>query len=147
MRKTYRVLGLLIALAVVVQASAIAFGTFGFINEVDRGTVFTPSSDAPNIGPMLHAINGTLVIPVLSLALLIVSFFAKVPRGIRWALLVLLAVIVQINLGFFSFDTPAIGLLHGANAFAVLGLALTAARAAAREAPVPAAAAVEEAIV
>ena len=146
MRKTYRVLGLLIALAVVVQASAIAFGTFGFINEVDRGAVFTPSSDAPNFGPMLHAINGTMVIPVLSLALLVVSFFAKVRRGVRLALFTFLAVGVQINLGFFSFDTPVIGLLHGANAFVVLGLAITASRAAAPEAPAPAAPVVEEAI-
>lgn len=146
MRKTYRVLGLLIALAVVVQASAIAFGTFGFINEIDRGTVFTPSSDAPNFGPMLHAINGTLVIPVLSLALLVVSFFAKVHRGVRLALFTFLAVVVQINLAFFSFDTPVIGLLHGANAFAVLGLAVVAARAASGS-RVPAAPVVEEAIV
>ncbi|HEU4540093.1 MAG TPA: hypothetical protein VFR23_03105 [Jiangellaceae bacterium] len=146
MRQAYRVLGFLIALAVVVQASAIAFGTFGFINEIDRGTVFTPSSDAPNFGPMLHAINGSLVIPGLSVALLVVSFFAKVRRGVRLALLTLLAVFIQINLGFFSFDTPAIGLLHGVNAFAVLGLALLAARAAS-DARVPAAPAVEEAIV
>ena len=139
MRKTYRVLALLIALAVVVQASAIAFGTFGFFREIDGGTVFTPSSDAPNFGPMLHAINGTLVIPVLSLALLVVSFFAKVHRGVRLALFTFLTVVVQINLAFFAFDTPVIGLLHGANAFAVLGLALIAARAAGREAPVPAA--------
>ena len=146
MRKAYRVLGLLIALAVVVQASAIAFGSFGFFNEIERGTVYTPSSEAPNFGPMLHALNGTLVIPALSLALLVVSFFAKVHRGIRLALFTFLAVVVQINLAFFSFDTPAIGLLHGANAFAVLGLALTAARAAARDASVTTAPVVEEAI-
>lgn len=146
MRQTYRVLGFLIALAVVVQASAIAFGTFGFFSEIDRGTVFTPSSDAPNIGPMLHAINGTLVIPVLGLALLVVSFFAKVHRGIRLALFTFIAVVIQINLAFISFDTPAIGLLHGTNAFVVLGLALLAARAPAREAPVPATPEVEEAI-
>jgi hypothetical protein len=146
MRKTYRVLGLLIALAVVVQASAIAFGTFGFINEVEQGGVIAGSVEAPNFGPMLHAINGTLVIPVLSLALLVVSFFAKVHRGVRLALFTFLAVVVQINLAYFSFDTPVIGLLHGTNAFVVLGLALTAARAAGREARVPAAPVVKEAV-
>lgn len=145
MKATYRTIALLIALAVVVQASAIAFGTFGIINEVERGSVFTASSDAPNFGPMLHAINGSIVIPLLSLVLLIVSFFAKVRRGVRLALFTLVAVAIQINLGFFAFDTPAIGLVHGANAFVVLGLALTAARAA-RDERAPAEAPVERAI-
>lgn len=130
---TYRVLALLIALAVVVQASAIAFGTFGFINEIDSGTAITTNSDAPNFGPALHAINGMMVIPALSLLLLIVSFFAKVHRGVRLALFTLLAVFIQINLAFFAFDTPAIGLVHGVNAFVILGLGLTAARAARKE--------------
>jgi hypothetical protein len=147
MRATYRIIGLLIALAVVVQASAIAFGTFGIINEIDRGTVLTSNSDSPNFGPALHAINGTMVIPVLSLALLVVSFFAKVRRGIRWALLIFMVVVVQIFLAFFSFDTPAVGLLHGVNAFVILGLALTAARAAGEvRAPAATPVAAEEAI-
>jgi hypothetical protein len=135
MRATYRVVASLIALGVVVQAAAIAFGTFGLINEVDRGVVFTPASDPPNFGPMLHAINGMIVIPALSLVLLIVSFFAKVHHGIRWALLLLLAVIVQTQLGFLAFDLPAIGLLHGTSAFVVLGLAVVAARAPGRVEP------------
>ena len=145
MRATYRTIALLIALAVVVQAAAIAFGTFGIINEIDSGTALTSNSDAPNFGPALHAINGTMVIPILSLALLIVSFFAKVHRGIRWALLIFAVVVVQIFLAFFSFETPAVGLVHGVNAFVVLGLALTAARAAG-EVRTPAATVVEDAI-
>jgi heme A synthase len=132
MKTVYRTLALLIALGVVVQAAAIAFGTFGFINEVERGVVFTPASDPPNFGPALHAINGMLIIPALSLLLIIASFFAKVHHGIRWALLLFAVVAIQVNLGFFAFDTPAIGLIHGANAFLVLGLALTAARATSR---------------
>ena len=34
---------------------------------------------------MLHGINGEMVFPLLALLLLIVSFFAKVPRGVHWA--------------------------------------------------------------
>lgn len=132
MRTTYRVIASLIALAVVVQAAAIAFGTFGFINEIDRGAALTAASEAPNFGPALHAINGMIVIPALSLILLIVSFFAKIQRGVRWALLLLLAVVVQTQLAYVAFDLPAIGLLHGVNAFVILGLAIVAARAAGR---------------
>ena len=145
MKATYRTIALLIALAVVVQAAAIAFGTFGLFAEIDSGTVLTPSSDAPNFGPALHAINGMMVIPALSLVLLVLSFFAKVRHGIRWALLIFMVVVVQIFLAFFSFDTPAIGLLHGTNAFVILGLAVTAARSAG-EVRTQAAPAVEEAI-
>lgn len=138
MRTAYRTLAYLIALGVVFQAAVVAFGTFGFISEVDAGAVLTADSEAPNAGPMLHAIGGMMVIPALTLLLVLSSFFAKVPGGIKWALLVLLAVVVQINLGFFAFGLPAVGLLHGANAFAVLALALTAARAASRaDAPAP----------
>ncbi|MBB5785869.1 hypothetical protein [Jiangella mangrovi] len=130
MRATYRVVSGLIALAVVFQAAAVAFGTFGVINEVEGGAVVTSDSDLPNAGPMLHGIGGTMVIPLLVLVLLIVSFFAKVRGGVKWALLLLLAVAVQITLGFAAFEAPAVGLLHGVNAFVILGLALTAARAA-----------------
>lgn len=130
MRATYRVVSGLIALAVVFQAAAVAFGTFGVINEVESGAVVTSDSDLPNVGPMLHGIGGMMVIPLLTLVLLIVSFFAKVRGGVKWAALLLLAVAVQIALGFAAFEAPAVGLLHGVNAFVVLALAVVAARAA-----------------
>lgn len=138
MRATYRVLSGLIALAVVFQAAVVAFGTFGVINEVEGGAVVTSDSDLPNAGPMLHGIGGMMVIPLLVLALLIVSFFAKVRGGVKWAALLLLAVALQITLGFAAFEAPVVGLLHGANAFVILGLALTATRAAAGPASTPA---------
>lgn len=132
MRTAYRVLAYLIALAVVYQASAIAFGMFGFVEAMEGGAVFGRDSDAPNAGPAMHAIGGMMVIPALTILLLISSFFAKVNSGIKWALLVLLVVFVQVNLGFFAFDLPAIGLLHAINAFVLLGVALIAARKAGR---------------
>jgi heme A synthase len=86
------------------------------------------------------------VIPILALLLLIFSFFARVRNGRKWALLLLLAVVVQILLGAFAFELPALGLLHGANAFGILALALVAARAArTTEATLPPAAAEQEA--
>ncbi|SDT53607.1 hypothetical protein [Jiangella sp. DSM 45060] len=138
MRATYRVVSGLIALAVVFQAAMIAFGTFGFIHEIEDGAIFTTDTDPPNAGPMLHAIGGTLVIPLLALVLLVVSFLAKVRRGVTWAALVLLGVVVQITLGYAAFELPAAGLLHAVNAFAILTLALVAYRAATRAEPSPA---------
>lgn len=135
MRGTYRVVSGLIALAVVFQAAMIAFGTFGVIHEIESGTVLTSDTDVPNAGPMLHGIGGTVVIPLLTLVLLVVSFFARVRGGVRRASLLLLAVAVQITLGFAGFETPAAGLLHGANAFVILTLAVLAARAAGARAP------------
>jgi heme A synthase len=90
--------------------------------------------DQPNIGPVLHFVGGMMVIPILTLLLLICSFFAKVRGGVKWALLLLLTVFVQVMLGGFAFELPALGLLHGANAFILLTLALIAARAASRTA-------------
>jgi hypothetical protein len=128
MKTAYRVLAYLIALAVVFQASAIAFGMFGFVEAMEGGAVFGSDSDAPNAGPAMHAVGGMMVIPALTILLLISSFFAKVRGGTKWALLVLLVVAVQVNLGFFAFDLPAIGLLHAVNAFVLLAVALVAAR-------------------
>lgn len=138
MRAVYRVLAAVIAAAVVFQAAAVAFGTFGIIGALDAGATFTADTDAPNAGPMLHGIVGSMVVPILAILLLIVSFFATVRHGVRWAALVLLAVAAQVLLGFASFEMSGLGLLHGVNAFVVLALAGAAARAAGR-APAPAA--------
>ena len=75
---------------------------------------------------MVHALNGMFLIPLLALLLLIVSFFAKVPRGITLAFVVLLFVVLQVTLGIFGHMTPYAGLLHGINAFLVVGSALGA---------------------
>ncbi len=47
---------------------------------------------------IFHALNG-LVVLLVALALLIVSFFAKIPHGVRWAVIVLVCTVVQIALG------------------------------------------------
>ena len=52
----------------------------------------------------------------------------------KWAGFVLLAVILQVALAFTAFGVPAVGALHGINAFVVMGLAGYAGRRAA-EAP------------
>lgn len=68
-----------------------------------------------------------MVIPVAALALLVVAFFVKV-RGARlWAAIVLGVVALQITLGYSITDMPYLGLIHGANALAVLLTAVYAA--------------------
>ena len=75
---------------------------------------------------------GALAIAVLGLALLVTSFFAKIPGGVKWAAIVFGLIVLQGALAFASFAVPGLGLLHGLNALAVLGTAMTAAARAGR---------------
>jgi uncharacterized sodium:solute symporter family permease YidK len=145
MRKTYRILATVIAIEVVLQAIFIVFAVAGLFHWIENegGTldksVVDSWSDTPptwtgSIGHFLHVMNGQFLIPILGLALLIVSFFAKVPMGSRIAAAVLVAIVIQVMLGLTSTDWPYAGALHGLNAFVVLGGAV-AARKAAAEAP------------
>ncbi|TDW88238.1 MULTISPECIES: DUF6220 domain-containing protein [Kribbella] len=127
MRSVYRALAGLIAILVVVQAMAIALAWFTVIKDVDGGLVFDKNSDA-NVGHMIHTIVGSGVIPLLAILLLIVSFFAKVDGGVKWALYVFGLVALQFGLAALSFGVSAVGALHGLNAFALLAVAGMAAR-------------------
>ncbi len=145
MRSTYRVLAYAVAALVVVQAAAIAFGVFGLTKWVDDGGTLDKatmeSADTTftgDAGFVVHGLNGTMLIPLVALLLVVVSFFAKVPGGSAWAGLVLLAVVVQVALGIFSHVVPSLGALHGVNALVLLGLALVAGRRVRSTAGVPA---------
>lgn len=126
MRTTYRVLAHLVALGVVVQAGLIAFAWFSALNEIDGGAVIDASWEG-NAGHVGHGIVGMMVIPVLALALLVVSFFAKVAGGVKWAAVVLGVAVLQVLLAFVSFGAPLVGALHGVNALVLLGVAERAA--------------------
>ena len=100
-------------------------------------------SGAPGTAAFIfHALNGGVVL-LVALALLIVSFFAKIPHGVRWAVIVLVCTIVQIALGTLSRLLAPIGAVHGAVALVLFGVAVMAAmraqKPAAVEEPVPAA--------
>jgi hypothetical protein len=139
MRATYRVLAGLVAIGVVLQAMFIALAWFTAIKDLDDGLVIDKNYDG-NTGHMLHGQFGMMIIPLLALVLLIVSFFAKVPGGVKWALIVFGVVVLQIALAFLSFGVPGVGALHGINAIALLSVAVMAARRAAVPAPASAAA-------
>lgn len=137
MRTAYKVLAWLVALGVVVQAASMVYGIAGLGVWVDKeGGVFDKASIEGMFegdvtftgvgGIVLHGMNGTTVIPALALILLIVSFFAKVPRGVMWAGLVLLTVVVQVFLGFFGHEAAIWGMFHGINALFLFSLAVFA---------------------
>lgn len=122
MRQTYRVLAISIAIGVVLQATFVALAWFIVIKDLDDGSVIDKDYDG-NVGHALHSIFGMMVIPLIAIVLFVISFFAKIDGGVKWAGYVLLAVILQIALAFIAFGVPAIGALHGLNAFVVAGLA------------------------
>jgi hypothetical protein len=127
MRGTYRVLALLIAAGVVVQAALIAGAWFQVLNQAESGAVFDKNSER-NWGHVGHGEVGIIIIPILALALLILSFFARIPGGVKWAAITFGVVVLQIALAFVCFFAPALGVLHGLNAFALAAVASIAAR-------------------
>ncbi|MDA1358299.1 hypothetical protein O1R50_01630 [Glycomyces luteolus] len=146
MRVTYRILAYIIAANVAIQAAFMAYAIAGLGIWIDDGGVLDSavieSDDAPFdevIGFAVHAINGMFVMPALALILLIISFFAKIQRGVVYALILLGWVIVQIFLGIFGHEAAIFGLLHGLVAFAVYGTAFMAGYRAKKPTPEPAA--------
>ena len=136
MRAVYRILAMLVAVGVVVQAAAIAYALFDILNKTDDGQVFTKDSD--NAGIAVHQVVGEMVVPLLVLALLIVSFFAAIPGGVKWALITFGVMVLQIALAYASFPVPILGVLHALNAFALAAVASLAMRQARIAAETPA---------
>ena len=145
MKTVYRVLAYVIAALVAVQAAAIGYAVFAQLHWIEGGGTLDGAaleSGAPGTGAFLfHALNGAVFL-LLALALLIVSFFAKIPQGVRWAVIVLVATVLQIALGTLSRLLAPIGAVHGAVALVLFGVAVMAAmrarKPAAVEEPVPA---------
>lgn len=134
MRTTYRGLAWILALEVVVQAAAIAWAIFGLSAWIEGGGVLDaaameaePQFDGV-VGFMVHGMNGTMIVPAVALLLLLVSFFAKLPRGVAYAATLFGLVVVQVLLGMFGRGLPVLGMLHGAVALAVLVGAVLSAR-------------------
>lgn len=141
MRTTYKVLAYAIAVLIVVQAAAIAFALAGLGSWVQDGGVLDKAlmeneEDVPGfvVGLIVHGMNGQLLIPLLALVLLVVSFFAKINKGVALGAAVFGLVVVQVLLGMFSrgAELPLLGMVHGANAFVLFTVVVVAARRARR---------------
>ena len=148
MRSTYRVLGYAIAVLVVVQAGAIAWAFFGLTDWItDEGGVVNKAllectdceqEFTAEWGFAIHMFFvGMVLIPLLSLVMLIVSFFAKVPKGVAYAATVVVLVALQVwVLPMLSREVGSgFGALHGINALAIMGVAATAGRQASTVTP------------
>ena len=134
MRMVYRVLAGLVALEIVVQAAAMVYAIAGLGIWVDQdGGVLDKAAFESDealfdemVGFMIHGINGMMVIPIIALLLLIVSFFAKVPGGIKWAATVFVLVLLQVTLGIMGHEQAIFGALHGINALLLFSAAVMA---------------------
>jgi len=121
-KQTYRVIAGAIALGVLLEAAAIAFGWFDAISEIDKGLVIDGNYEG-NAGHMLHGIVGMYLMPLLGLILLVVSFFVGVPGARKWGGIVFGAILIQVVLAITAFSVPIVGALHGINALVILGAA------------------------
>jgi hypothetical protein len=131
MKQAYRVLAFLVAAGVMLQAASVAYGMFGLLKWVERGGTLDQSTElTPDLGGYtgfsLHATGGIFIVPLIALLFLISSFFAKVPGGIKWSLIVFGLTVLQVALGLFSHEVAGLGWLHGLNALLVFGTAVTA---------------------
>jgi hypothetical protein len=121
--RPYLVLNRLIALAVLLQAAFIAFGTFTILNDADDGKHIDGSDDY-NTGQALHSI-GAMVLSLLVIIALIVAL-VKFKAARKHAGLLFGVVLLQWVFAMISFEAPIAGLLHGANAIVILVVAIRA---------------------
>ena len=143
MRVVYRVLGIAIVVLVAVQAAMIAWADAGMLAWVGSGGVLDQAAmESESLPPfaeaagfMIHGMNGMMVIPVVALALLVVSFFAKFPGAVRWAVIVVVLVALQITLGMLGHSLAFLALLHGLNALLLAAAAFYAQLRAGRTTP------------
>ena len=145
MKSVYRVFAFLIAAGVALQAAAMAFAVFGLVKWIDEGGTLDKAAIegaregtatiGGDVGFSTHGMVGMMVMPAIVLLFLIISFFAKVPGGVKWALIVFGVTIVQVALGLFAHDIAGLGWLHGINALILFGVAVSAALRVRTDAP------------
>lgn len=135
MRTVYKVLAYVIAAEVAIQAAVVVWAVAGLGNWITNGGVADASlmeseqSPFPEVaGFMVHGINGMVMLPLVALALLVVSFFTHQRGAVVAATAVFGLVLLQIALGLLAHEVPAVGGLHGLNALLLFSAALYAAR-------------------
>lgn len=137
MKSAYKVMAYIVAALVIVQSASMVFASAGLgIYIEDGGVLDAAAMESEDLsftgvaGFIVHGINGMMVIPLLSLALLVVSFFAKTPGAVRNAAIVLGLVVLQVALGLFGHENAYVGMLHGVNALVLFAAALHTGRSA-----------------
>jgi len=151
MRSAYKYLALAIDALILLQAATMAWAVFGLSSWIEDGNTLTKakleSRDGflftEERGFMIHGISGQLLIPLIGLILLVISFFAKVPEGPKWAGMLFGGIVLQVVLGMTAHAVPALGFIHGFWALLLFWLAYRAAKQAdvgASDSPAPEAA-------
>jgi hypothetical protein len=135
MRSAYKYLAYAIDALILLQAAAIAWAVFGLSKWVEDGNTLTKAKIEGNQslfseenGFAIHGISGTMVIPLVGLILLIISFFAKVPEGVKYAAMLFGGIVLQVVLGVAAHGLPALGFIHGFWALLLFWLAYRTAR-------------------
>ena len=136
MRSAYKFLAYAIDVLILLQAAAMAWAVFGLSSWIEDGNTITKAKlenhdgflFAEERGFMIHGINGQLLIPLIGLILLIISFFAKVPEGVKFAAMLFGGIVVQVALGIAAHGLPALGFIHGFWALLLFALAFRAAK-------------------
>ena len=135
MRSAYKYLAYAIDVLILVQAAVMAWAVFGLSSWIEDGNSLTKAKmDGDTFafteerGFMIHGINGEMLIPLIALILLIVSFFANVPEGPRYAGMLFVGIVLQVVLGLVSHAVPALGFIHGFWALLLFYLAYRAAK-------------------
>ena len=142
MRAAYKALSHSIAGLVAVQAALIALATAGLLHWVEEGNTLTPAAVKSEdtgatgaIGFALHSGIGMILIPLLTVALVVVAVLLKEKAARTWAIALLVTVVVQVGLGTAAEAVPFLGLVHGLLALVVAWLGWHAASVVGREQP------------
>jgi hypothetical protein len=98
-------------------------GAFALEDSIDNG----PVSDGDTTGVTLHH-SFAYVVALFAIALLAVSFGARIKQGVRWAAIPFGLVVAQFFFAYAAYSAPTVGVLHGLNALAIFAVALLAGR-------------------
>jgi hypothetical protein len=146
-KKAFRILNYAISAEVMIQAAMIAWAVFGVSKYVDDGGIINKDKIEGDTmlfdgewGFAVHGLNGSILIPLLGLVLLIIAFFARIPGGVRHAAILFVLILVQaFVLPILAGGAPFVGMLHGANALVILGMSIYGGRLGAEALAAPAA--------
>jgi hypothetical protein len=140
MRKAHQVLAGVLAAFVVIQAMAIAYAIAGFGHWLENGGVANkavldswdkhPPHWRGSGGFALHGIDGTMIIPLLAIVLLVVSLLANrsLPGAAARGGILFGMVALQIILGLSSHDVVALAPVHALNGFGIFAMAIMTVR-------------------
>ena len=130
MKKAYSIVGVVLLVQLALQFYLIAAGAlqvWGADQTQDTAaSVFSGFKVGDNFA-MLHAINGTFLIPIAILAMIGLSFGARMSSRLKWQTGALFGLmVVQFLLALVGSANgavaAAVGGLHGLNALAIVGL-------------------------